>query len=60
MFSYPCLPAIVNRSVTYVYHAYLNHFNGKQSPYLVVVLLAAILLRSYVCCKVENLILYIL
>ena len=44
MFSYCCLPAIVNRSVTGVYHAHLNHFNGKQSPYSVVVLVSPLLL----------------
>ena len=31
MFSYRCLPAIVNRSVTGVYHAFLNHFNGTET-----------------------------
>ena len=44
MFSYRCLPAIVNRSVTGVYHAYLKHFNGKQSPYSIVVLVSPLLL----------------
>ena len=44
MFSYHCLPATVNCSVTRVYHVYLNHFNGKQSPYSVVVLVSPLLL----------------
>ena len=40
MFSHRCLLAIVNHSVTRVHHAYLKHFNGKQSLYSVVVLVS--------------------
>ena len=31
MFSYRCLPAIVNRSVTRVYHAYLITLMGNKA-----------------------------